>query len=155
MLPSEKRKRAEELKKTHKRHLLAALILGIIWILCYLYANSVHGGIDAIGLAFVAGTLYVLATGAFILNLILYAFNIFICYSPKKGKIFLSWVLLAVYTAALLYTVYSAFSFSYGKFFQYLAEGEFFSILHVVFLVILIVMILIRRSKLRRYKAMR
>ena len=42
-----------------------------------------------------------------------------------------------------------------GRFFQYLAEGEFFSILHVVFLAVLIVMILIRRSKLRKYKAMR
>ena len=155
MLPSEKRKRAEELKKIHKRHLLAALILGIIWVLCYLYTNSVHGGIDAIGLAFVAGTLFVLATGAFVLNLILYAIDIFICYSPKKGKILLSWLLLILYIAALLFTVYNAFAFSYGRFFQYLKEGEFFSIVYLLIMIVLLIMIAIRWFKLKKYKSMK
>ena len=57
------------------------------------------------------------------------------------------------YAAALLFIIYDAFAFSYGKFFSYLAEGEFFSILHVFFFVVLIIMILIRAGKLRKIAA--
>lgn len=143
------------MKQLLKKHGIAALVLGILWFISWLITENMHGGIDYIGNAIMASTLYVLLMGAFFLNLLLLLVNVLVYYSPKKGKILISYVLLAVYGIGVLLTIWNAFSFSYGRFFQYLKEGEFFSILHVLFLFILLIMILIRYFKLKKYQKMR
>ena len=140
------------MKTILKKHGIWALILGILWGISYVAAQNVHGGLDSIGAAFAAASLVLLLEGAFILNLILLVTDTVIYVSPRSGKIFFSYVLLALYVIAFAGIIYSAFSFSYGKFFQYLREGEFFSYIHVLIAILLIVMFMIRREKLRRIK---
>ena len=141
-----------EMKELLKKHGIAALLLGLVWLLAYLWTENIHGGLDGLGEAIIAAVAYLLLGGAFLLNLVLFAVHALELHAPQKGKIILSYVLLLLYGIAFLAIVYSAFDFSYGKFFRYLAEGEFFSILHVLFLIILIIMICIRYRKLQKYR---
>lgn len=140
------------MKKILKTHGIWALVLGILWGISYLAAQNVHGGLDMIGEAFAAASLVLLLEGAFILNLILLVTDTVIYVSPRSGKILFSYVLLALYILALAGIIYSAFSFSYGKFFQYLKEGEFFSYIHVLIAILLIIMIIVRRNKLKKIR---
>lgn len=139
------------MKEILKKHGVIALFLGALWLLGYLWTENIHGGIDGIGEAIVAAAVYLLLGGAFLLNLVLFAVHVLELYAPQKGKIILSYVLLLLYGLALIGVIYSAFDFSYGRFFAYLAEGEFFSILHVLFVVVLIIMIFLRYRKLKKY----
>ena len=141
------------MKKILIKHGIIALVLGILWVISYLYTESIHGGLDSIAEAIFGSVMFLIVTGAFLLNVVLTLTDTIIHFAPQKGKIILSWILLACYAAALLFIIYDAFAFSYGKFFSYLAEGEFFSILHVFFFVVLIIMILIRAGKLRKIAA--
>ncbi len=140
------------MKKILRKHGIAALILGGLLAVSYLITDNLHGGLDYIGGAIFWSSITLILAGAFIVNLFLLAADTIIYFSPIRGKIFISRILLLLYGAALLYTVYSAFSFSYGKFFSYLAEGEFFSYLHVIFFAVLIIMILVRMHKLKKLK---
>lgn len=141
------------MKKILTKHGIIALVLAALWVIAYLYADSIHGGLDSIGEAIIAAVLFTVVTGAFLVNLFLTAADTVIHFAPRKGKIIVSRILLFCYGAALLYVVWSAFSFSYGKFFSYLAEGEFFSYMHVLFFLVLVIMILVRIRKLRKLQA--
>ncbi len=138
------------MKKILIKHGIIALVLAALWVSVYLYADSIHGGLDSIGDAIIAAVMILLVAGAFAVNLFLAAAETVIHFAPRKGKIIVSGILLSCYAAALVYVVWDAFSFSHGKFFSYLAEGEFFSYLHVLFFAVLIVMILLRIRKLRK-----
>ena len=140
------------MKEILKKHGIAALLLGLVWLLAYLWTENIHGGIDGIGEAIVAAAVYLLLGGAFVLNLILFLVHAVELKVPKKGKIILSSVLLGIYALAFLFVLYSAFDFSYGRFFEYLAEGEFFSILHLLFMGILLTMMVIRYRRLKKYR---
>lgn len=140
------------MKRILRNHGIAALVIGVLLVISYLYTDNIHGGIDSVGLAIAASTLTLVLAGAFILNLFLLLTDIILYYSPVKARIALSCVLLFLYTAALLYVIYDAFAFSYGRFFSYLAEGEFFSILHVFFMLVLLIMIVIRFVKLKKLR---
>ena len=107
----------------------------------------------SIGNAIAIATLAVILEAAFILNLILLVTDTVIYVSPRSGKILVSRLLLIAYVLALAAVIYSAVSFSYGKFFQYLKEGEFFSWLHVIAVILLVIMILIRRHKLKMIRS--
>lgn len=138
--------------KILRNHGIAALVIGALLVISYLYTDSLHGGIDSVGLAIAASSITLVLAGAFILNLFLLLTDTILYFSPVKARIVLSCVLLFLYAAALLYVIYDAFAFSYGRFFSYLAEGEFFSILHVLFMLVLLIMIIIRFVKLRKLR---
>lgn len=138
------------MKKILIKHGIIALVLGVLWIISYLYANSIHGGLDSVAEAIFGSVIFLVVTGAFLLNVVLTIADTIIHFAPHKGKIILSCILLFCYAGASLFVIYDAFAFSYGKFFSYLAEGEFFSILHVFFLIVLIIMIAVRTAKLRK-----
>lgn len=140
------------MKKIVKKHGIAALILGGLLLISYLITDNLHGGLDYIGEAIAWSSVTLILAGAFIVNAFLLAADTIVYFSPIRGKIFISCILLILYAAAMLYTVYSAFSFSYGKFFSYLAQGEFFSYMHVFAFAVLIIMILVRKHKLGKLK---
>lgn len=140
------------MKKILKKRGILALILGILFVVCYFYADSVHGGIDSIGAAIVAAVVLMLVGSAFLLNLFLLVTDVLIYLVPEKGKVFISYVLLALYAAALVFIIYDAFAFSYGQFFSWLAEGEFFSLLHVLIVIVLVIMIAGRWHELKKLR---
>ncbi|MBR2802909.1 MAG: hypothetical protein IKE21_10090 [Erysipelotrichaceae bacterium] len=143
------------MKEILKKHGIIALVLGALWIVSYIWMEGVHGGLDSLGVAIIAAVFFLLMGGAFLLNLVLFAVHVLERYVPQKGKIILSYVLLAVYGIAFLYVLYRAFDFSYGRFFTYLKEGEFFSILYLLFLILLLIMFVIRYRRLKKYRSMR
>ena len=141
------------MKKILRKHGIIALVLAVLWVLAYLHLNSINGGLDRLADAIVAAVLLAYMTGAFVLNLFLLAADALILRAAPKGKVRLSRLLAGLYTCALLYVIYSAFAFSDGQFFTYLAEGDFFAVLYLSVMLVLVLMIIIRLMKTRRLQA--
>ena len=135
------------MKKILKIHGLAALILGILLAAVYLW--FVRSGGD-IGDAVTAVLLYMILGGAFLLDLFLFLVNTILYHASPENKILISRILLFLYAAGLLYTVYSAFTYSYGSFFAWLAEGDVFCYLYLFVILVLIIMIIVRMRELKK-----
>ena len=140
------------MKKILRKHGIIALVLAVLWVLAYLHLNSINGGLDMLADAIVAAVLLAYVTGAFVLNLFLLGADALILHASPQNKVLISRLLCGLYAGALLYVVYSAFSFSDGEFFTYLADGDFFAVLYLSVMLVLVVMIIIRIMKTRRLK---
>ena len=145
-------RRYVRMKKILKKRGIMAVILGILFAFCYFGADTITGGIDNIGAALVAAVLVMIVGCALLLNLFLMVTDIVIYLVPDRGKVVISYVLLALYVAALLYFIYDAFAFSYGEFFSWLAEGEFFSLMYVLIMIVLVIMIAGRLHEIKKLR---
>ena len=140
------------MKKILKKRGILALILALLFAYCYYRAETASGGIDYIGEAIVVAVMLLGVGCAFLLNLFLLVTDILIYLVPEKGKVIISFVLVGLYAAALLYIIYDAFASSYGQFFSWLAEGEFFSLLHVLIMIVLVIMIAGRLHEIKKLR---
>ncbi len=135
------------MKKILKIHGLTALILGIL--LAAVYLRLVRSGGD-IGDAVTAVLVYMILGGAFLLDLFLFLVNTILYHASSENKILISRILLFLYAAGLLYAVYSAFAYSSGSFFAWLAEGDVFCYLYLFVILVLIIMIIVRMRELKK-----
>ena len=140
------------MKKILRKHGITALVLAALWIIVYLYLSGISGGLDMLADVIVAAVLLAYVTGAFVLNLFLLGADALIFRASPQNKVLFSRLLSGLYVCALLYVMYSAFSFSDGQFFTYLADGDFFAVLYLSVILVLIIMIIVRIMKTRRLK---
>ena len=141
------------MKKILRKHGIIALVLAALWIIVYLHLSGISGGLDMLADAIVAAVLLAYVTGAFVLNLFLLGADVLIFRAGPQDKVLISNLLTGLYVCALLYVMYSAFAFSDGQFFTYLAEGDFFAVLYLSVMLVLVLMIIIRLMKTRRLQA--
>ncbi len=140
------------MKKILRKHGITALVLAVLWVIVYLHLSGISGGLDMLADVIVAAVLLAYVTGAFVLNLFLLGADVLIFRAGPQGKVLISNLLTGLYVCALLYVMYSAFSFSDGQFFTYLADGDFFAVLYLSVMLVLIIMIIVRIMKTHRLK---